>query len=283
MAAIKAIGLDEYMNCLLVQNNVRPAFLIQPADYDEATNKDPITASKVAAISTFFPTLTISIIRGEPLVAKRAYEEKDIQTSQNMGDILGYQCAAEYDYIQTHRDEPSVVIQFIVKFKNGNEKQLMANVCRDDRTFADSVALATRIDEVLKADPLLSIESVTAEKQVIVPIKSILSKLIRSEDLTIDDEHVLRNHIGNLIFNDDGRLFRYEYEFKNPVHRGILISLLSYIDNDPMEPFYPLQYHEEHRAVDKKVLEWGAELLRVLNETRMVKKGGKTKKNRGRK
>ena len=56
------IGLEEYINCVLVNTDVRPAFLIQPADYREATSNDPKTRAIVSAIRRTFPDLIVSSV-----------------------------------------------------------------------------------------------------------------------------------------------------------------------------------------------------------------------------
>jgi len=37
------MGIGEFLNCILVDKDVRSAMLIQPQDYGEATEKDPKT------------------------------------------------------------------------------------------------------------------------------------------------------------------------------------------------------------------------------------------------
>ena len=37
---LKKIGIENIINAILVHENVRPAFLLQPADFNEATGKD---------------------------------------------------------------------------------------------------------------------------------------------------------------------------------------------------------------------------------------------------
>lgn len=270
------IGLEEYMNCVLLQANVRPAFLIQPADYKEATSNDPKTRAIVSAIRRTFPDLVVSIINGEALVSKRAWTEAEFKKNQDMGEALGYPCAAEYEYTLTHKDEPVVSIQVYVTMEDGERLQIMANACKDASKFDRFVALAAAAERVLKADALLlgKVASVTAEKDVTVPVKFILQKLIRNEELNKDEQHGMRNEIWNMGFEDDDALTHYQYELNNPVHRGILITLMTYAKNDPLEPFYPLQHHIEHSGIIAKMRRWSRELIRVLNESRLAGRGG---------
>jgi hypothetical protein len=54
---IEKIGIENVLNSILVNENIRPAMLIQPADYGEATGNDPETKSIVNEIKTYFPDL----------------------------------------------------------------------------------------------------------------------------------------------------------------------------------------------------------------------------------
>ena len=282
MDPVSEIGLEEYINCVLVNTDVRPAFLIQPADYKEATSNDPKTRAIVSAIRRTFPDLIVSIIHGEALVSKKPWTEEEFKKNQDMGDALGYPCAAEYEYTLTHKNEPVVVIQVIVTMEDGTELQIMANACKDASKFDRFVALAGAAERVLKADARLLVASVTAEKDVTVPVKYILQKLIRAEALNKDEEHGLRNEIWNMGWEDEDAMSEYKYEFNNPVHRGILIMLMTYAKEDPMAPFYPLQRHAEHHEVTARMRRWSRELRRVLNESRLAVGGRRTRRARRR-
>ena len=270
----ETIGLELYANCVLVQAGVREAFLIQPADYDEAFSTDPKTAQKLAIIKAEFPELMHSDIGGETLISKKSYSEADIHTSADMGKILGYPCADEYAYTLSHPDSPKVGISVEVNMKAGLEDlEILAYVCRDDSKFPQAKRFAKACEQVLKADPLLSaiVESVSATKTVHAPTKFYINKLLLNERLTPDDSHEVENLIWNMSLSSVGE---YNYDLTNPVHRGILIGLLTIYDNNPMEPFYPLQYRPEHGAVEAINTKWDNELKRIFDSPTM---GGKRK------
>ena len=52
--------MSTFINLLLVKEGIRPAFLLQPADYGEATGKDEITSSILREIRKVFPDLKFS-------------------------------------------------------------------------------------------------------------------------------------------------------------------------------------------------------------------------------
>jgi hypothetical protein len=281
------IGLDELLNCILVQNDVRPAMLIQPADYEEATYKDPKTAAKLLAIKRQFPDLIQSVVDGgEVFIAKHAIKPEDIKENATMGKILGYPCYADYQYTLDNKDAIKVGIDIHVELKPGFDKdsvQILGYMCRDERFFNESQAFAKRCEKVLKADPIVGkvIVSVVAEKDIIMPVKYLINKLARNEGLSQSEEDAIINHLWNLGFPEElGReITSINYQYKNPVHRGMLISLLTLADNNQMEPFWPLQYRKEQAAVDKISAAWARELIRLFRETESASGSGrKTRK-----
>jgi hypothetical protein len=282
MDPVSEIGLDEYMNCVLVQSDVRPAFLIQPVDYREINNSYPKTKRKLDAIKLTFPDLIISIIKGEALISKRAYTEEDFKKNQDMGEALGYPCADEYEYTLMHKNEPDVAIYVTATMTDGTSLQLLANACKDDSKVAQFEALAVAAERVLKADPLLTgkLASVVVKKNVTIPVKYILQKLIRNEALNEDEEFNLRNQIWNMGWEDGNAMSDYKYEFNNPVHRGILMTLMTYVKEDPMEPFYPLHNRQEWIGVVTRMRRWSRELRRVLNESKLWVAGGRRRRTR---
>jgi hypothetical protein len=276
---ITRIGLEELVNCTLVKAGARNAFLIQPADYKETYSSDPFTAAKLAAIESEFPELIQSNISGETVISKKSYSESNIKNNGDMGKIIGYPCAREYNYTLSHPDDARISIQINAVLKAGyneNSIQILAFICRDERTFKNALKMAADFEKVLTSDPLLSlvVSSVTAKKNLIVSPKLLINKLISNSILSSEESDELSNYIWNLGFEN---IADFRYNLKNPVHRGIVIGLLTIHDNNPNEPFYPLQYRKEHKEVNKKTEAWGNELIRIFSIK--VNGGSKTRKN----
>jgi hypothetical protein len=285
---VLTIGLNELLNCILVNNDVRPAMLIQPADYQEATYKDPKTAAKLQAIKKQFPDLIQSIVEGgEIIISKREIKPETIKENGTMGEILGYPCHADYQYTLDNKDELKVAIEIIVHLKPGfdtDTTQIIAYICKDERFFAESKIFAKKCAKALKADPLgsLVITSVSAEKRVIMPIKYLINKLIRGEAISTSEKEEIINQIWNLGFSEEmgGKIVAIKYQFENPIHRGMLISLLSLCDNNQMEPFWPLQYRKEQAEVDTISEKWASELIRLFEATAIKNSAGRKKTHR---
>lgn len=287
---VLTIGLSELLNCILVNKDVRPAMLIQPADYEEATYKDPKTAAKLIAIKKQFPDLIQSTVDGgEVIISKRKIDPEIIEKNGTMGEILGYPCHADYQYTLDNKDSLKVGIDIIAKLKPGfdtDTAQIIGYMCKDERVFAESKVFAKRCAEVLKGDPLgsLVINSVSAEKDVIMPIKYLINKLKRGEALPTLEKDEIINHIWNLGFPGGmgDKIVAINYQFENPIHRGMLISLLTLCDNNQMEPFWPLQYRKEKTEVDKISINWARELIRLFRETEVLSGAGRKKTRRNR-
>jgi len=263
----ETIGLDEYMNCVLVQQDVRHAMLIQPADYSEAISSDPKTASKLKALKAAFPELIQSTVGGgETLISKKVYTIENVKDNATMGKILGFPCADEYEYTLTHPDEIRVAIEIHVNLKPGGNTetlQIIAYVCRTDAHYAGAKTFAQKAEAVLKADPVIGqiIDSVTATKTTIMPTKHLINELLHNKPLSETDQEEVVNKIWNLGIEGANT---YDYDFTNPVHRGALIGLLTFYEYNPIEPFFPLQYHPENARIDEISASWDSELQTIF-------------------
>lgn len=279
------LSLDLIINCILVKNGVRNAFLIQPADYGEALSSDAKTSKILRHISRYFPELIQSDISGETLISKVAYRSANIRSDADMGKIIGYPCAEEYENVLNRKDEQSFSISIDVKLKPGyntDNIQILVYRCRDLKTLESSRRFAEECERVLKTDPDIGliIDSVDVVDRNIVPVKFLINKLLRKEKITDEENYEIKNQIWNLGF-DDHPITKYEFDYSNPIHNGLLVGLLSLCDNNPMEPFWPLQHRKEQKAVDKINMMWADELLRAFSESNIKRGGRKTRKMRG--
>lgn len=280
---IESIGLELMINCILVQNDVRPAFLIQPADYSEATSSDPKTSAMIAGIRRYFPNLILSEISGETLVSKRAYVEADIKTDVDMGTIIGYPCAKDYPYIREHQNTIKTttidIIAHLLPGGNTDRLQILAYVCLNDSQYTAAKKFAADCERVLKSSPIVGaiISSVEAELKVNVPVSLLIEKFVHGVKKFNDDEHyAITNYIANLGFDN---IHKFRMDYSNPVHRGIIIALLTLYKNNPLSAFYPLQDHVEGDESNRINSIFELELINIFSAV----KGGarrKTMKNR---
>ena len=233
---IHEIGLSEYMNCVLVTNDVRNAMLLQAADYKEITHEDPIIKNKLTAILKHFPLKHCLLEFGNVLISKKQYTVNDITSDEKMGEILGYPCAKDFK-------DPTYSISIDAIFASGSV-QIIGMVAKDDypvlNTFASDAL------RVLQND--IEIKDVTVTMKPILNAEDIINKLISNIKLNKDEIYTVGNCIYNIGFPV---LSTYLFQYNNPFHIGILTTLLSYFINDPIDPFTPLQrFPKEYKKLD---------------------------------
>jgi len=133
MSTIDKINLVSLLNAILVNENIRPAMLVQPADNDESTGEDPKTKSILNAIKTEFPELLQSgnykAYQGI-IISKVDYNGKTDISLEDMGQILGYPCYTDFNTINP--DDTSFSITVYAYIKNGEKIPLLANICKDE-------------------------------------------------------------------------------------------------------------------------------------------------------
>jgi hypothetical protein len=266
---VLSIGLEELMNCILVEAGVRNAMLIQPTDYNEHTSADPITKAKITAIRAAFPDLVLSNIHGETLISRKHYAEADFIKDENMGEILGYPCAKGFNTL----DRENVIYGFDISVNlvpgfNADKLQLLAYICPDKKTLKKSLAFAKRCETVLKSNALVGhiTKSVKVSINKITPVSYLINKLVKNKQITKDEDSDIKNYIANLGF-PNSTLVNQDFQYKNPVHRGLVLGLLAFYNNYPISAFYPLTGRKEYRQVQKLDSDLEKELDRVFTLT----------------
>lgn len=274
------LGLGILLNCILVKNNIRPAMLVQPADYNEASGKDKKTKSILTAIKKYYPELKQSedyqTYQGI-IVSKQNFNGETISLSE-MGKILGYPCHKDFSQIG---DESQYVIGIVASAFN-TEVQLFVNVCKDNKTTKQMILLAKKAESCFQMyKELIPIQVTTYVKRNPSTL-SLIRKLISKESLDTDDKdeviNTLWNMNGNELLNEE---FKKAIQYDNPIHQGILLTVLNHKHNDPLSPFYPLQFHPEKDAVNHLLSKLLYGLLTILQNTRTSSKNKTKRKWRG--
>ena len=90
-----------------------------------------------------------------------------------------------------------------------------------------------------------------------------LITLLMTEKLSEYDKKEILNLIWNLGFD---KLCVYNFNYSNPFHKGILVTLLTHYENNPLEPFFPLQqWPELDKLTTSKTCKWEYEMIQLLN------------------
>ena len=117
---------------------------------------------------------------------------------------------------------------------------------------------------VLKNDKMFGpiIKDVKVKISKTTPVKALISKILINE-INEDDKNEITNYIWNLGFEMIGN---YNFNYSNQLHVGIVLTLLTHYDNNPLSPFFPLQnYPEQCDRTDEITANWERELLKILN------------------
>ena len=270
---------ENILNAILVNEGVRPACLVQPADYREATGKDPKTEAILNIIKTKFPDLIFSedytIYQGI-IVSKEDYNGQEISLTK-MGEILGYPCYEDFENLDRDKITYSLHINIIY---DKADFSLLENVCKDKSNEAKYNKLAIEIEKALR-NPEYSklldnhiLEKVEVEISKNIPTIVIINKLINNEDLDNDDKDKIMNILYNIGFSMDTQMFFQDnFQYNNPIHKGILLGLLLNQRNDILSPFYPLQNYPEQSDKNLEIVErWEKDLIDIITRTKTLDK-----------
>jgi hypothetical protein len=253
MSLITKIGLDNLINIILVLENIRPAFLIQPIDYGETSHNDPKTRYILQCIKDNFPSLIHSFkykhYQGI-IISKSNYNDRYDIDNTTIGQILGYPCYLEFDNLD--RNNETYAITVMVKLNDGKEVDVFTNVCKDLTYLNMFETLAQKSKEVLINNTELLDNSVTdvyVEYKKIVSHQSIINKLLSNGKIEKDDIFLISNIFYNNDYNHSiiSKIMK-TLQYDNQIHIGILLNILINDKNDILSPFYPLYKYPNERT-----------------------------------
>jgi hypothetical protein len=263
------------LNAILVNEGVRPAMLIQPADYNEKTGKDTKILSIVNRIKELFPKLLLSdnykIYQGT-IISKKFYDDKVISL-EKMGEILGYPCN---NFETLNRDKLLFNLELVVSCNDGTEYPLFNNICKDKKTIRELKSLSIKAfkaltnekyKDILKSFSILKINKIYVNIDIMIPTQYIIDKLITKKKLSNEEIDKIRNVLWNEGFSY--KLLGYEFQYNNPIHIGILLHLLIKTKYNILSPFFPLQnYPKQREKVDEITIQLENALIDILDKTK---------------
>jgi hypothetical protein len=277
----KNLPITIILNCILVNENVRPAMLVQPADYKERTHSDPRTNSIIEGIKTYFPNFILTTdyetYQGV-IISKIDYHyngNKNISLKE-MGKILGYPCYEDFTTIDN--DKISYTIDIYAKNNQNNQIQILANKCKDITKLEEFNSLANKAKNAFakkEYSELLNgfeIKDVYVESFQNIPTQIIINKLLSNDKLEQTELDKVQNILFNFGFSNELLFyFRIYFQYNNPIHKGILLELLLKEKHDILLPFYPLQnYPTQSKKVCEIIEQWEKGLLIILEKTAII-------------
>jgi hypothetical protein len=230
------------LNSILVDDDVRPALLIQPVDYDETKSSDERTSSFIRAIQEQFPDLkSSSDYKGEfqgAIISKEDHNSKIVSVNE-MGKILGYPCYKDFP-----PDSKKTIFYIdIVAYTQDGNIQILSNLCYDAGMVSTFKQIADAADATFKKEKYkasltgIDIERVDIVVRQRISVYDIIHKLLLNDPLSPSEQEYFEGTLQNLDYLD---LMDYDFRYDNPMHKGIIITLLLYGINDIISPFYPL-------------------------------------------
>jgi hypothetical protein len=303
---MNSIEPENLLNLILVRENVRHAFLLQPIDYNETTGNDPKMSSILFEIKKQFPDLIHSdnyeTYQGT-IISKISYNGQTNIDLNKMGEILGYPC---YEgFVEITPDDETYTISVIVyiqiqNIKNDNSLlemqnelennqylpllpllpiELFVNKCKDTskiQLFNDFIEKAKHVFEKEKYKQMFSqecgfiIDKIKLNVEKNITIQCLINKLVANDTLDKNEKNEILNILYNLSFSNEFQdYFEDNFQYYNSIHIGILLGLLLYFKNDPLLAFVPLQkYPTQNKMVIQITKEWETDLMTLLNNTK---------------
>lgn len=239
----KAFTEYQYLTLYLVDKDIRPACLFFDSEFSKQLEEN---------IKRYFPKLQIHYdsFFGY-FISKNELNINSNSDSNDIGKILGYpNDGIPYTEIDHNKDVYGAHI--IITLKDNQQISLL-----DVKTQNSVVEQMINIMKKM-VDKLLSNECIYCDKIIYIHVNEDIShsndyyctKLLKKEELTDDDIF----NIYNKIWNEFGdKLSEFNYNLKNDLHIGIIISLLLYCKNNPKEQFYGPYYGKCN--ITKKMIE----------------------------
>lgn len=244
---IKNVGLASVLKCILVQNDILPAILIQNDEH-------------LSALQRYYPELKQTESFLGIIVSKKNYIEQEL-TYEKMPEILGYPCGG----IMKGESYTLGIIATVKK----EEVELVGYTCKDKTTEKLMRSLAKKASICFHTFEEFKHINVKQYNRENVSVRSLIRKIISKIPLDHDDQNEIINTLWNMNGSDEiNNEFKKVIQYDNPVHQGMMLGILMQTDNDPLSPFYPLQHHKEHEQVNQILLKLLYGLIAVFKNTR---------------
>jgi len=262
------IGVENILSLILVNENIRPAFLFQSNSINEL--------SILVEIKKQFTELTHSndytTYQGT-IISRKNYNGQQNITTEEMGKILGYPCYKGFDSLD--RSKTYYTIDIVATSTTGKKYYILTNVCPNKSNLFKFTKIAEKARWAFakeKYKPLIGNDEIKTVDVVVteeIPTQYIINKLIQNKNLTKEEKDKVINILFNFGFSMILEIYFIDkFQYDNPVHRGILLSLLLREINDNLTPFFPLQnYPEQDVKVEEITQKFEEELIKVLKKT----------------
>jgi hypothetical protein len=275
--SIDIIGISNFLNLILVNEYIKPTFLIP-----ETICNNNSTPQLLSEITNAFPLLKQSInykIYNGVIISYNDYSNYNGSSVslQNIGLLLGYPFYENFN--NTTDNYNTYTINVKVKLKNGLIENLFSNICHhitDDIIESFNICVEAAIDAFHKEKYItLMGETVVIDvyTEIIQNISAdtIIEKLMNNKKLQDYDFEKIQHILIHLKFTHNFQIFFNSYfQESNNIHKGILIGLLLNSKHKLLSHFQEVDnYKETYNDIQNTVNQWEKNLTRVLHETRI--------------
>ena len=275
MNFIKDIHIENIFNAILVNENIRPAMLVQPIDYNERKGTDKKTLTIVNGIKKLFPNLYLTDnyqhYQGTIISKKKLSLDNEFISLEKMGFILGYPCYKNFENFD--RNTNLFTLELIVSYNNNINIQLFANVCENKQQLNKFNLIAQKAFDIFTSEKYkyilkgININKVYVNVENIISTQSVIDKLITNNKITEEEKEKIIDILYNCGFSDN--LSEYDFQYNNNIHKGILLDILLKEKYDILSPFYPLQtYPIQQKEIEKITIQLEKGLIQILNKTK---------------
>ena len=243
---MQTIPIDVLINILLVKNNIRPAMMVQHADYEEQNIYEPKTKNILQYIQNNFSEMYIIYNLQGAIISKENIYETSINTD-NIGIILGYPCAIQWITEYNTLNISHYTINFCAISKDDEQIILFSNIC-----FIEIELIKLEFLKIVEhANTILSTNNELCNLVKIFYItysqiidETILIDKLKTKSILLENElSALKNIIWNFGFIkiiDHIEKNNSFIQYNNSIHCGIIISLLIQSKYKPYAVFFPL-------------------------------------------
>jgi hypothetical protein len=247
---------EEFFNLYLIQNKCRTAYLFQPYNYDENT-----TNTKLDLIKKEFPNLIHTRCSQGTIISNSVLDISLINDNNYLANILSFCCPFSYN-----QSLIKYSYDIVIKFKNNKSIPIISYICNNGLCNEHASKLVSKINHILSSFD--TIDNVIFKKNTHYSEEYYIDKLSKfNEQINKDDIDEINNYLYNMGFSEKLQDYiEYKVQFNNPIHRGILIGLLTQSKHDILEPFCPLDEHpKEEKNVNKIILKWENLIIHSFN------------------
>ena len=256
----------------LVKDKAIPAMCISPLNYGERSIHDPITNLKLYRINYYFPHLKFTLFENITRGAINEYTRVSAPEDTKMGVLismnpqpsadmsmrrkellLGYSCPGQSSGIGI--DSASVTMSIVVELNKEIQGKrtvtILANVCNNRDTSSKMSEIAVNVDRSLKKNFITTdiYSRTTVEIENNLPIAYIIKNMIKTRGkggISTQEKNEAHNFLETIrmyIANTEDN--KNNLSFSNPIHQGILLTLLTIFKNDGFKPAAVVDYMKE--------------------------------------